>query len=152
VTRLNGCAARAQVTVRPSLAQHVRLFFLESADAPPHLLQDYRPSQGPRANGPDDKASDYMNDENRLGADEVRISAHMAGQIHARRQLKPERRQEAHWGGNERPELDRRVICDYCLQPGDHPSVVHCMQALERAGTHTRPSRLRRTGVADETA
>jgi hypothetical protein len=31
--------------------------------------------------------------------------------------------------------LDRRRICGYCYQRGDHPTAAHCMRALERTGS-----------------
>jgi hypothetical protein len=48
-----------------------------------------------------------------------------------RRRGMPNRR-EASTG--RQPSVERRRICGYCFQRGDHPTAAHCMRALERPG------------------
>lgn len=57
------------------------------------------------------------------------INEQMVRQMELRRQQQPERRQR---GGASAPTLERRAICSYCFQHGDHPSPVQCLRALER--------------------
>jgi hypothetical protein len=52
----------------------------------------------------------------------------MARRMEERRLSRPERRNEA--SPPAKPE--RRTICAYCFQRGDHPTPAHCLRALER--------------------
>jgi hypothetical protein len=56
------------------------------------------------------------------------INEQMAASMAARRRAQPERRQ----AGSATPRTERRRVCGYCYQPGDHPTPAHCMRALER--------------------
>jgi hypothetical protein len=56
------------------------------------------------------------------------INDRMAEQIERRRRDRPERRQRS-----ERINLERRKICSYCFQPGDHQTPAQCLRALERS-------------------
>jgi hypothetical protein len=62
----------------------------------------------------DDRSADAINDR-------------MAAQIEQRRRQTPDRRRRA-----SRPVVERRLICGYCFQRGDHPTPGHCLRALER--------------------
>ena len=44
-----------------------------------------------------------------------------------RRAARPERRRSA-----ATPRAERRTICSYCFQHGDHPTPASCLRALER--------------------
>jgi hypothetical protein len=55
------------------------------------------------------------------------INDRMAAEIEQRRLQRPDRRQRL-----GRAAVERRRICSYCFQRGDHPTVVHCLRALER--------------------
>jgi hypothetical protein len=65
--------------------------------------------------GPSQQQADNTNDE-------------MARQMEERRLSRPERRSGA--GVAVTPE--RRTVCAYCFQRGDHPTPAHCLRALER--------------------
>lgn len=52
----------------------------------------------------------------------------MVQQMERRRQERHERRTQP-----RPPTVERRTICSYCFQRGDHPTAAHCMRALERA-------------------
>ncbi|MEO6239473.1 MAG: hypothetical protein ABIQ52_20950 [Vicinamibacterales bacterium] len=41
-----------------------------------------------------------------------------------------ERQERRH--GTRKPVHDRRKICAYCFQPGDHQTPTGCLRALER--------------------
>ena len=67
-------------------------------------------------------------DEPQLNAQEAdAINERMVQQIEQRRQQRQERRQRS-----VAPAVERRVICAYCFQRGDHPTPAHCLRALER--------------------
>ena len=55
------------------------------------------------------------------------INDRMVQQMERRRRQQPERRQRV-----ELTTPDRRALCGYCYQHGDHPTPVHCLRALER--------------------
>jgi hypothetical protein len=55
------------------------------------------------------------------------INDRMAEQLERRRRLQPERRQTT-----RAPRTERRRICSYCFQHGDHRTVAQCLRALER--------------------
>jgi hypothetical protein len=57
------------------------------------------------------------------------INDRMAAQIEERRRQLPNQRRQS-----TAPAVERRRICAYCYQRGDHPTAAHCMRALERAG------------------
>jgi len=62
------------------------------------------------------------------------INDRMAAQIEQRRRATPNRRQQAddRRRSAKSPLPDRRRICAYCFQRGDHPTAAHCLRALER--------------------
>ena len=60
--------------------------------------------------------------------DADRINEQMVRQMELRRQQQPDRRQRRTGG----PDKERRAICAYCFQPGDHQSPAQCLRALER--------------------
>jgi hypothetical protein len=60
--------------------------------------------------------------------EEDAINEQMARQIEERRSQRPERRR----GRGPAPAVERRRVCSYCFQPGDHPTPRHCLRALER--------------------
>lgn len=68
----------------------------------------------------EDNANQNMDDE---GANKQ-----MARQIEQRREARPERRGSSSGPSN----IERRSICMYCYQPGDHPTLADCLRALER--------------------
>jgi hypothetical protein len=51
----------------------------------------------------------------------------IAAQIEQRRRELPDQRQ-----ASRPPFFDRRTICAYCFQRGDHPTGAHCLSALEQ--------------------
>jgi len=55
------------------------------------------------------------------------LNEKMVRQMELARQQRPERRQERVATANE-----RRRICSFCFQSGDHPTPAHCLRALER--------------------
>jgi len=55
------------------------------------------------------------------------IDDSMAEQMELRRQARPDRRRRT-----ESRTLERRRICDYCFQPGDHRTAADCRRALDR--------------------
>ena len=57
------------------------------------------------------------------------INERMARAMAERRKITPERRRTRRTSA---PGVERRRICGYCYQPGDHPTAAHCMRALER--------------------
>jgi hypothetical protein len=68
-------------------------------------------------------------DERRTEQDADEINEQMVRQMELRRQERPERRQ--------RPSVqpvggERRRICSFCYQPGDHRTANQCLGALER--------------------
>ena len=46
------------------------------------------------------------------------------------RRAHPDRRNSQ---SSARPARERRKMCAYCFQPGDHPTPGHCLRALERS-------------------
>jgi hypothetical protein len=52
----------------------------------------------------------------------------MARQMEERRLSRPERRS----GASVPVTPERRAVCAYCFQRGDHPTPAHCLRALER--------------------
>jgi hypothetical protein len=59
------------------------------------------------------------------------INDQMVAAMEQRRQGMPNRRETS---ASRAPSAERRRICGYCYQRGDHPTAAHCMRALERAG------------------
>jgi hypothetical protein len=53
----------------------------------------------------------------------------MARRIEERRRILPNRRAGDRPGGSRQ---ERRAICSYCYQPGDHATPKQCLAALER--------------------
>jgi hypothetical protein len=58
------------------------------------------------------------------------INDQMVAAMERRRGL-PNRRESS---TVRQPSAERRRICGYCFQRGDHPTAAHCMRALERPG------------------
>jgi hypothetical protein len=58
------------------------------------------------------------------------INDQMVAAIERRRGM-PNRRESS---TARQPSVERRRICGYCFQRGDHPTAAHCMRALERPG------------------
>jgi hypothetical protein len=58
------------------------------------------------------------------------INEQMIRDMDARRLARPERRQRVESSGSVTNE--RRRICAFCYQSGDHPTAAHCRRALER--------------------
>jgi hypothetical protein len=58
------------------------------------------------------------------------INDQMAREMERRRQAQPERRKER----ASRPPgaRERRRICAFCFQPGDHATAAQCLRSLER--------------------
>jgi hypothetical protein len=56
------------------------------------------------------------------------VDDEMVRWMEERRALRPERRSVR----PSRPASERRRVCAFCYQPGDHPTAAHCMRALER--------------------
>lgn len=72
-----------------------------------------------------------MLDESSLSDHEANaINEQMARAMAERRRSQPERRSPRNAAAT--PKLERRRICGFCYQPGDHPTAAHCMRALER--------------------
>ena len=68
---------------------------------------------------PSDRDADAINDQ-------------MVAAMEERRRGLPNRRASS---ATQKPMVDRRRICGYCYQRGDHPTAAHCMRALERTGS-----------------
>lgn len=62
------------------------------------------------------------------------INEQMVAAMEQRRQGLPNRRERSADSSVSRPRVERRRICGYCYQRGDHPTAAHCMRALERPG------------------
>lgn len=74
-----------------------------------------QPSASADRSGPTQQQADNTNDE-------------MARRMEERRLSRPERR-----SGVSKPVTpERRLVCAYCFQRGDHPTPAHCLRALER--------------------
>jgi hypothetical protein len=65
---------------------------------------------------PNEREADAINDQ-------------MVAAMEERRRGMPNRRTAS---ATQKPQVDRRRICGYCYQRGDHPTPAHCMRALER--------------------
>jgi hypothetical protein len=61
--------------------------------------------------------------------DETTINELMVRQMNLRRQALPEQRQAS--GPHKAVANERRRICGFCCQRGDHPTPAHCLRALE---------------------
>ena len=68
-----------------------------------------------------------MDDGNLTDQQANAINEQMARHMEERRAARPERRRRS-----ANPSVERRRICSYCFQYGDHPTAAHCMRALER--------------------
>ncbi len=55
------------------------------------------------------------------------VNERMAAQMEERRRERPERRLRS-----TPPGLERRKVCSFCYQSGDHPTPAHCLRALDR--------------------
>jgi hypothetical protein len=67
-------------------------------------------------------------DEPHLSEQEANaINEQMVRQIEQRRRERQDRRKRT-----VTPSVERRVVCSYCFQRGDHPTPAHCLRALER--------------------
>jgi hypothetical protein len=65
----------------------------------------------------------------RTAADGDSIDDAMARQLEERRRTLPNRRASDR---QAKPRQERRAICSYCFQTGDHATVRQCLAALER--------------------
>lgn len=62
-----------------------------------------------------------------LNEDEANaINEQMVRKMEERREQRPERRRQS----ASTPAADRRTICSYCFQPGDHRTPAQCLRAL----------------------
>jgi hypothetical protein len=59
------------------------------------------------------------------------INDRMVAEMEERRRGLPNRRSSS---ATKNPLAERRRVCGYCYQRGDHPTAAHCMRALERPG------------------
>jgi hypothetical protein len=66
-------------------------------------------------------------DTNRQNRHAESVDDEMVRWMKERRQARPERRT----AGQPRAD-ERRRVCAFCYQPGDHPTAAHCLRALER--------------------
>jgi hypothetical protein len=71
-----------------------------------------------------------MDEHGRTAEDGDTINDQMVRAMEARRQSRPERRQRV--GSSAPVANERRRICAFCYQSGDHPTAAHCRRALER--------------------
>lgn len=65
------------------------------------------------------------------------INDQMVAAMEQRRRGMPNRREPSaspNPSASRAPSVERRRVCGYCYQRGDHPTPAHCMRALERAG------------------
>jgi hypothetical protein len=60
------------------------------------------------------------------------VNAQMVRQMELRRQARPERRQRSAPRSNAVVAHERRRVCGFCHQPGDHATPTQCLRALER--------------------
>ena len=72
-----------------------------------------------------------MNEPNLNDREADAINDQMVAAMEQRRRGMPNRRQSS---ADRQPSVERRRICGYCFQRGDHPTAAHCMRALERPG------------------
>jgi hypothetical protein len=71
-----------------------------------------------------------MDEANQLSDQDANaVNDRMVQQMEQRRRERQERR--THRAGS--PSVERRRICGYCFQRGDHQTAAQCMRALERA-------------------
>jgi hypothetical protein len=75
-----------------------------------------------------------MNEPNLSDQEADAINEQMVAAMEQRRQRLPNRRQSSD-DRQKRPVVERRRICGYCFQRGDHATAAHCMRALERASS-----------------
>jgi hypothetical protein len=61
--------------------------------------------------------------------DETTVNELMVRQMELRRQALPEQRKAS--GSHAAVANERRRICGFCCQRGDHPTPAHCLRALE---------------------
>ena len=79
-----------------------------------------------RLNMPPGRPANYIAAEREgTRADELRVR-----ELALRRRAHPDRR---HSDSSRTPTNERRKICGYCFQRGDHPTPAHCLRALERS-------------------
>jgi hypothetical protein len=75
-----------------------------------------------------------MSERKPTDADADAINEQMVKQMEERRHQRPERRQlSTRQPSTTARDRDRRRVCGYCFQPGDHPTPAQCLRALERA-------------------
>ena len=72
-----------------------------------------------------------MNEPNLSDREADAINDQMVAAMEQRRQGLPNRRQSSN-DRQKAPGVERRRICGYCYQRGDHPTAADCMRALER--------------------
>jgi len=72
-----------------------------------------------------------MNEPNPSDQEADAINEQMVAAMEQRRRGLPNRRQSSD-DRQKSPVVERRRICGYCYQHGDHPTAAHCMRALER--------------------
>jgi hypothetical protein len=58
------------------------------------------------------------------------INEQMVRQMEVRRQEQPERRKRT--PSVSRGVKERRRLCTFCYQPGDHATAAQCLRSLER--------------------
>ena len=69
-----------------------------------------------------------QDDEHKLSDHEAEaVIDRITAEIAQRRRELPDQRHAP-----KPPAFDRRTICGYCFQRGDHPTGVHCLRALEQ--------------------
>ena len=73
-----------------------------------------------------------MNEPNLSDREADAINEQMVAAMEQRRQGLPNRRQTSDDRQQRSPGVERRRVCGYCFQRGDHPTAAHCMRALER--------------------
>jgi len=71
-----------------------------------------------------------MDEHGRTAKDGDTINDQMVREMEVRRQARPERRQRV--GSGVPVANERRRICAFCYQSGDHPTPAQCLRALER--------------------
>ena len=85
-----------------------------------------------------DMVNSYSAEEQRSLAERQAhtVNDEMVKQMNLRRQARPERRQRAASGVPAVSVVpasgERRRVCGFCYQPGDHPTAAQCLRALER--------------------
>ena len=73
-----------------------------------------------------------MAEDKNVKGDADAINDQMVRQMELRRRKTPERRRQtsSDAAGGERKDKERRVICSFCFQPGDHRTPAQCLRAL----------------------